>query len=346
MASRYFLNHVIPGMILDKAVLHPDGQVFLPEGTVLDEEHIDKLRKMGTNILGIREIPVRRKEPPPASFTRAYEYATALVRQAFLQMRYCKEMPFQAMKESMLPLIEPLIQSAGNIRHLDFIRQEEDYTFQHSVNVAILNGIIGKWMGLTPGELKELFLTGLLHDAGKTQIPLEILNKPARLNKKEMAAVKLHTAKGIALLQKADAHVSGGVLAGIAHHHERNDGSGYPRGLAAPDIHLYARITAVADVYDAMTSDRVYHKKGTPFSVAEVIHAEMFAKLATAICWAFLNNVRDGLTGATVLLNDGQKAKVICFGRPEGVRPIVKTSDGLFIDLDKNKSLSIAAVID
>jgi len=341
--KRYFLTHAVPGMVLAQAVLHSDGQVLVAAGTILGEEHIQLLRGMEITKIEILETDCDPRRDLPESFTTSYYEIVNTVRQTFAQVRYLNLLPMQELKKVLCWWNEPWLSSAGVLQFLNLVRSEENYVFQHSTNVAIINGLLGKWMGLPPYVQQELILVGLLHDIGKSQIPLEILNKPERLDSNEMEIMKEHAVKGFDLLKKTSG-ISSDVLLGVAQHHERIDGSGYPMGLKAGNIHLYARITAVADCYDAMTSDRVYYKRRTPFTVIEIIHSEMFSKLDPIISSVLMNQLKNIFIGSMVLLSDGRQAEVILLGSDVTIRPTVRTNDGQFIDLEKNRTLSIVAL--
>jgi putative nucleotidyltransferase with HDIG domain len=247
------------------------------------------------------------------------------------------------MKEVAESSIEPFIDTSGILNHLHSVRRQDDYTFHHSMNVAILCGVIGRWIGYRAEEFKDLVLAGLLHDIGKTQIPFEILKKPGRLSSEEMEIMQFHTTRGYNLIKELD--LPRPILFAVLQHHERDDGSGYPLKVTGERVHPFAKIVAVADIYDAMTSDRVYKKKTTPFQAADAIFQEMYNKLDPNICTVFLNNVRDYFIGNVVELSDGRDAEVVYVREFPTVRPTVKTKDGEFIDLDKQKSISIVKLV-
>jgi putative nucleotidyltransferase with HDIG domain len=285
----------------------------------------------------IPETALQRK------FYTDYEDTVSLLRDAFTKIRFFNEVSLAAMRELINDSIEPLINSNGVINHMQMVRRQDDYTFHHSVNVAVICGMLGKWLGYSGDDLKDLMLAGLLHDVGKTQIPIEILNKPGKLTPEEMEIMRLHTIRGYHLV-RGMSNVSRGVIYGVLQHHERFDGSGYPFAVPGDKIHKHAKIIAIADIYDAMTSDRVYHRKASPFAVVEMIVEEMFDKLDPAIGAVFLNNVRDYFVGNIVELSDGRQAEVIYLGQFMASRPIVMTQDQEYIDLECNKSLSIVKV--
>lgn len=341
--KRYFLTHAVPGMVLAQAVRDFDGQVLIAAGTILSDEHLQLLKGTEITKIEILETDCEQRLDLPVTFTTPYREIVNTVRKMFSQVRYLNLLQMQELKKVLHCWNEPWLNSAGVLPFLSLMRSEENYHFQHATNVAIINGLLGKWMGLPPYVQQELILVGLLHDVGKSQIPLEILNKPERLDSNEMEMMREHAVKGFDLLKKTSG-ISSDVLLGVAQHHERVDGSGYPLGLKAGNIHLYARVTAVADCYDAMTSDRVYYKHRTPFAVIEIIHSEMFSKLDPIISSILMNQIKNIFTGSMVLLSDGRQAEVVLLGSAITMRPTVRTNDGHFIDLEKHRELSIVAL--
>lgn len=334
------VNH---GMKLASPVLTESGQIILAEGTVLTDSFIEKLKFMNyeyVNIAAAKEMPATLDNI--ATFDEVYDDTFQVIEDCFFTMRYFKEVPLAEMKELADTSINLMADAAMIFSYLQNIRKQDDYTFRHSINVAIIAGILGKWLGLTGEELKDLILAGLLHDIGKTQIPLTILNKPGKLTPSEMKIIKNHTVEGYKMLL-GELGDKEGILCGVLQHHEKTDGTGYPFGIQGEQIHIFAKIIAVADIYDAMTSDRVYHTKQTPFAVIDEMKQETFGKLDPAVCMTFLRNISDYFIGAKVLLSDGEEAEIIYQGNHG--HPTVCTRQGKFIDLEVNRTISIVSLI-
>ena len=336
------LSSICPGMILGAPIILND-QFYLHSGTELDLDLIDRLHDLGIVSVTIRKGVLARKHgnltPEEKQFVNSYQDTVGKVHQAFDNTRFFKELPLQKMEELADESIDRFVDQPTVINQLQLVRRQDEYTFQHSINVSIIAGIIGKWMGYKSHELRQLVLTGLLHDIGKTQIPLEVLNKPGKLTPDEMAIMKQHTAYGYNLLKNAN--VAPEVIMGALQHHERNDGTGYPLQLSRDKIHEYAKITAIADLYDAMTSNRVYQKKRTPFTVIEILAQEMFSALDPTICMVFLENIRNFLLGGTVLLSDGREGEIVFLDAFSISRIVVATTNGDFIRLDDHKDLKV-----
>lgn len=345
------LKEAKPGMEIGKMVLTSDKKVIISEGTILNDIIIEGLIAWGIRDVFIREqifnddvefkhdFSVNETENQ-RQFYEEYEKTIDVVKSTFCSIRYFKELPLDQMKELAGQAIEKMISRVGVINHIYMMRRQDDYTFHHSINVAIICGILGKWMGITGIKLKELVLAGLLHDVGKMRIPLEILNKPGQLTLDEFEIMKQHTTHGYQMLQQSQT-ISREVSFGILQHHEKMDGSGYPLGVDGSRINEFAKIMAVADVYDAMTSDRVYRGGVVPFVVVEMMVKEMFGKLDPMACSTFLNNVKDYLVGNVVILSDGREAEVIHMGHYLASRPVVFADNGEIIDLEVRKDISI-----
>jgi putative nucleotidyltransferase with HDIG domain len=351
MHKRIFVSDLIPGLEIGKAVVTDDGTVVLTEGTVLTPSLIERLRQWGILTVFIRkemEDGDAVEEEPVLSaqrtFVDGYENIIQNVRKSFEMMRYFKEVPIAQMQELVNNSIEVLLEVPGALNHLHNVKRQDEYTFRHSLNVAVIAGTLGRWLGYSGMGLSNLILTGLVHDIGKTQIPLEILNRPGKLLTSEMDLVKKHTTRGYNLLKNA-AGLSPDILYGVLQHHERIDGSGYPLGVPGEKIHPFAKIIAIADIYDAMTTDRAYQKSASPFDVVQILMQEMFNKLDPEICTVFLNNVRDYFVGNQVELSDGRVGEVLYIGQFVGARPIIRTKDGAFIDLEKRKDIIIKGVV-
>ena len=328
-----------------------DGKAILGKGTMLTDNRIRLLERWGVERVAV-EVGFTSSESRaflPWSFDREtfnqyYKDTVDLVKTAFKSISLFREVPVARMQELANEKIDPLIDAPGVVNHLLMIRHTDDYTFEHSVNVAILSGIIGKWMGITGQDLRDLIFSGLMHDIGKSQVPAEILNKPGKLLPDEMEIMRRHTTRGYFLLKEVP-KVPMVVMLSVLQHHERMDGSGYPLRLKGADIHNFARIIAVADIYDAMTSDRVYRRRTTPYHVIDNLFDQMRAWLDPAVCSKFLYHVRDYFSGNVVMLSDGRQAEIIRPGDfPTGL-PLVRTSDGHFVNLEQKRDIKIYGLV-
>ncbi len=172
----------------------------------------------------------------------------------------------QQQNNEMAALVEDIsrsiVRNSAALLTLVRLRSRDEYTYLHSVAVAVLMVGLAQQLGLPEDQVREAGIGGMLHDIGKMMVPLDILNKPGRLTPEEYETAKVHPTEGHALLRRVG--TSQGVLDAAFHHHEKMDGSGYPRGLAGADIPLLARMGAICDVYDALTSERPYKTPWSP----------------------------------------------------------------------------------
>jgi HD-GYP domain-containing protein (c-di-GMP phosphodiesterase class II) len=173
-------------------------------------------------------------------------------------------------------LLKEVQDKASKLNSLREIRIDEHYHISHNINVASIATILGVKIGLKQDELKLLMLAGLVHDVGKIKIPIQILLKPDKLTSKEFELVKLHVPLGYKIV-KDEIGLHKTVCRTVMEHHERYDGSGYPRRLSGHDQHQFSQIIAVADIFDALSSNRVYAKPKTPAEIVKEMLAVSYA---------------------------------------------------------------------
>lgn len=231
-------------------------------------------------------------------------------------------------------LIDSLSAKKDILINIADIKMYDDYTYHHSLSVSIMAIAIGIELGLTNQMLNELGLAGLLHDIGKVAVPIEIINKPGRLTPEEFDIVKMHPVHAANHLRERNL-VNENVYAGIVGHHEKLDGSGYPQKLSGTDIHPYARILAVADVYDALTSNRPYRTPSPPNEAIEYVMGGMGTHFDERVVHAFLRKVAPYPIGSKVQLSNGETAYVMKNYPDQPLRPMVAV-----IGKDKTYDLS------
>ena len=347
--SRYYvLEDLRPGMVVAKEVLSPTDQVILSEGTELTDKLIAGLRFWEIKMVAIRissearsrEKTVQPKGAVQKQFFGEYEAVSEEVAQQFDQIRQTQEVPLPELKAFVQNHLLQMVNAVGVVNHLHMLQQAGGPLFQHAMNVAMICGVIGRWLDLGHKELQELVLAGLLHDIGKVQLPEEYQDMAEPSDPAQAALYRRHTFYGYQLLKKCPG-IPENVKFAVFQHHEKMDGSGYPLGLYGPQIHPVARIVSVANLYDRRTAGQDETSRMSPFAVAEMMLEEMFGTLDPATCLVFLNNVRDYFTGNVVELSDGRVAEVVHPGRFMATRPMVRTMDGLFIDLEKERGLRI-----
>lgn len=218
-----------------------------------------------------------------------------------------------------------------------------DSIYRHSVNVSAVSFILGKWLGLDENEITLLTYSAILHDFGKTKISDAIINKTSSLTYKENEIFKTHPILGYNFVKDIP-YLNTAVGQGILMHHERLDGSGYPLGLKSDKIHKFAKIIAIADLFDEINSARYGKEPTSPFEALQIIQDESNTKLDPLYCSMFLNHVKNFYIGENVLLNTGISCKVIDIDIDNLTKPFL-LHDGEFFDLNKETDLYVTKLI-
>lgn len=227
------------------------------------------------------------------------------------------------MREVAQRMMESTSRHPGALLSLVGLKTKDDYTFSHCVAVGAFMIALGKQLGLSEDELREAGTAGLLHDVGKSHIPAEILNKPGRLTESEFAVVRTHPELGYQTLLETG-YAESGALEVVHHHHERLDGKGYPDRLDSTQITRLMRMSTVADVYDAVTSERVYHEAMPPTGALQMLLSNAGAQFDSDIVRAFIKTVGIYPNRSLVRLRSGRLAVVLEQHTANTITPIVK----------------------
>lgn len=229
------------------------------------------------------------------------------------------------------------------IKCLNELRSSDQYLYSHSVNVSFYGMLLGKWLCLTKNEINKIVQAGLLHDIGKTKVPTEILNKKGKLDFKEFEEMKKHTIYGYNMVKEMYI-ISDEVKEAILMHHERMNKSGYPMGKGGEQLSLYSKIIAIADAYDAITSERIYKKRDTPFTAFEIIQSYSIDCFDIHMMNIFLGNLAACYIGAKVLLSNEATGEILYVPPHAITRPIISVGSE-YIDLSKESNLRITAML-
>jgi HD-GYP domain-containing protein (c-di-GMP phosphodiesterase class II) len=319
-------------MIIGKCVFSSDGRFLLGNDVVLNAKYISRLQKVGIDSVYVKSSLQEETEIPETVSEETRQQSLIAVKKALKSVQLNEKINIEEMRSMAKAIVNEVILNSRTLVHLNDIRTHDDYTFSHSVNVCILATVLGLAMGYSETRLRELALGGLLHDLGKMIVPCEILNKPGKLTEDELVLVKRHSESGFEILRRQ--HDMPLLASHIAfQHHEKVDGSGYPRGLAKDEIHEYARIVAIADVYDALISDRSYRPGMLPHQAYEILHASANSHFDEDILEMFFRYIAIYPIGTMVQLNTGEIGIVTEIFPRLQARPVVS------VIIDKNGNL-------
>ena len=337
------LSEAMPGMLIAEPIRNLEtGLVYVGQNQELSADAIQKLK-----VNEIREIKIfvntwdhvwKISKETKEDYKKCTETAKSLLNQ--IANNECVD--FVAFKDVKNEITQRFSDNYKVIGCINLFKMADSYTYTHSINVALLSTLIGKWMNYGETMQDSLMLAGLLYDIGKMKIDKKILNKPDKLTNEEFEEIKKHSIYSYELI-KENKEIPLNVKAGILMHHERMDGSGYPYGVYDENINEIAKVLAIADAYDAMISDRPYQKKRSPFEVMQLMQEGILGKLDTKILLTFLSHIAPYYIGIYVTLNTGEIGEVVAINPQCIYKPIIKVKDR-YIDLYKDHATKIVDI--
>lgn len=316
---------LVPGMILAKDVLQNNGILLLNKDTVLTAELITKLKFWGFSEVEVEEPPISLKDQEEAAI--APQIAAARDRvvgitETMMSSGDAKDIDPNLLRGMVGDLGSQIDLNSNVLLNLSHIKTHDNYLFAHVTNVAILAMIIGKGLKLSDQELKNLGLSALLHDSGMTKINRSFYDKSQALSAEEWLEIKRHPDYSLELLKQSGSFTED-ILRGVHEHHERVNGCGYPRGIKGPDMHLFGKIIAVADVYDACISPRKHRKRMTPYEALKNLLGQPHL-FDIKILKSFVASMAIYPIGSIIKLNTGETAKVIGVNQGAPFRPEIR----------------------
>ncbi|HEY8349286.1 MAG TPA: HD-GYP domain-containing protein [Clostridia bacterium] len=329
-----------PGMKIAEDIFNEYGAVIVTDGTVLDDNMIGRIADLGFTRIRIYDtegdiIAVSESE----LFRAQYNENVNSVKSILHDISSGKEIDAERVNYATSSILSKINENREIVGCISEMRAAGEYLYTHSINVALLSMLLGKWLKYDYSRLKSLVTSAFLHDIGKSKVPPEILNKPGPLDEDEFGEIRKHCMIGYELA-KSFPGMNEDILKGILQHHEREDGSGYPLGLKGDRIHETARIIAVADIYDAMTSNRYYKERACPFEVIEYIEKEHLGTLDHRITSTFLRNIASYYIGEFVKLSSGETGEIVYINPYNISKPIVKCGDR-YVDLSTDSKIRI-----
>lgn len=311
------VNSLQAGVCLAKPVYNEHGSTLINKGISLTARMIERLDSLGISYVYIEDGRIEHIGVSDSISEKLRREAISFVESSFnrivneskQQQSFLLEKSMKGVVSLVRNFIRELKQNANVLNLLTDIYIYDDYVYSHSVNVTMYALALGMELKLSDNDLETLGIGALLHDVGKVSISPDILDKPGKLTVEEFEEIKKHAEYGFELLRKVPT-----LSLLVAHcayqHHERLDGSGYPRGLKGSHIHLFGKILAIADVYDAVTSHRVYRKAMLPHEGLEILYAGAGTLFDKQMVESFRKAVAVYPVGLGVVLSDGRKGVV------------------------------------
>ncbi len=352
------------GMIIDQSIVDRAGRILIARNTPMDNFHKASLLKMGIGGVYIREGEEDEKKEEndnnqvvvSAEVQKVIEKNTVQDRAKVnlsesVKARVAEGIQYlyndtesSGFTSTTKNITDDLMKAINNNDALavdiSALKVSDEYTFKHSVDVATMAMIVAKKHGLSESDVYEIGISGLLHDVGKSKIPNEVLNKAGKLTDDEFAMMKQHSLFGYGILKEKD-DLSNQIKMGVLQHHEKMNARGYPMSVGADSINLFARIISVADIYDALVTERPYKKPFSPRDAVEMIMS-MTDELDINVMKSFLESVILYPVGTDVELSTGELARVVANNPQYVLRPkVVGIQSGKTYDLADIKNASI-----
>lgn len=344
VAEDIFANTQYPIIFKNTKITHEHVHIFkafnISDILVFKDNSTTISTDIETNEV-IVEIPI----PEVTPFERHYEDAIVQVKKEFTNWQAGAKIDITKVRGMMLPLIEGVLEDRSYIFDLNSYSNPIDYVYHHCIATGLISGIITQKLGYERGIAIQMAIAGMLSDCGMAKIPVRIRDKKTTLTKDEFLEIRKHPIYSYQMVKDLTA-LKTDMKVAVFQHHERLDGSGYPKGDRGSSISLYSQIIAVADVFHAMTSERLYRTKQSTFKVIEMIKESEFGKFDIKVVQALIDIVADLPIGTKVELSNLEQGEVIFINKYSPTRPMIKLlNTGEIVDLSTIRNFHIARVI-
>jgi HD-GYP domain-containing protein (c-di-GMP phosphodiesterase class II) len=270
---------------------------------------------------------------------KAYQNTKKTVNQILESFKSGREIDMSQAREVINECVDSIFNNKDSLLWFTLIKNRDLYTSEHCLNVAILSIAFGRYLGHSEQTLKTIGLCGLLHDVGKIKIPLEVLNKEGSFTQEEFEIMKQHPILGRDYLVK-QGHIIAEAIDTAYCHHEKIDGSGYPEGLKGPQIPYYAKLVAITDAYDAITSDRVYQHVRTTLQAQKILYEAAGSHFDETLVKAFIQWLGIYPPGSIVEMTNGEAGIVL------SVNPKIKLKPRVLLLVDEEKRSQPQRIVD
>ncbi len=324
----------IIGCFLGNDVYTVMGNMVVPEDTLITEYILKKLISFGIEKVSTYKINTIRGDEYIDSTDINNEQKKYIenVNKAKLLLQNLasgKKLDFGVAEEISENVYSKINDCSSLMDCVNSVRIADEYTYSHMVNVSAYAMLLAKWMGLSKDQVKDVVMAGILHDVGKSQIPMDILNKKGSLNENEFEIMKKHTVYGFEII-KNNKDINMDVKRAVIMHHEKEDGSGYPFGIKGIQKNLYAKILTVADIFDAITSNRVYSTRQTPFTAFKELERIGYDVVDPKVMMAMFCNMPNYYVGSKVRMQNGEIGEVVYVPYQCAYAPIIKVNERFY----------------
>lgn len=342
------INEVQIGMVssIDISI---EGTVLLAKGVAITEPIMEKLKenyfidKIEVYLNNDLSEPLVIKAKTVEELETTFNELSSNLENIFYSISTSDAPKMNEIKNFSRKIQEEFNATGIVIRNIVFYGSGDDSIYRHSVNVAAISFILGKWLGFDEKELNLLTYAAILHDFGKLQINKDILNKKEALTLEESEIYNTHPVLAYHFLKQLP-YINPSVSLAVLMHHERMDGSGYPLHIKEEKIPKFAKIIAIADLFDEVSSNRYSRKINGPLDVLKVIQEESVSKLDGTYCNMFLNHIVNYYMGENALLNDDRCCKIIQVKINDLTKPILLDENG-FLDLKQEIDLYVKKLV-
>lgn len=332
--QRVLVSELKIGMVTARNVFNAEGKLLLAAGQEVTESYIRRLQDLSIYAIYVRNPYFSDVEIPTIIDEETRQSSIQTVKRGLEALRNKRaDLAVAEFQQSARRIVAEIIRNRQAMIHLTEIRAHDDCTFAHSVDVCILSVLVATAMDYPESRLNELAVGALMHDVGKLQVGQNLLIKPDKLTDEEMVQMRRHPWLGFEILRAQRGQLSIPSIHVALQHHEKYDGTGYPRGLAGTDIHEFSRIVSIVDVYDAVTSDRPYRKALLPHEAYELMLVSGSQHFDPEILPIFLGKIALYPVGTAVRLNTGDIGVVTLVEPGWPTRPAVR------LIMDKHRRL-------
>ncbi len=338
------------GYEIAEDVLNSSGSLIITKDTIVNETIRQRLVAFKVDRIAVcpRMNMINTVNNPKAdiiAFKTKYQNSVNSVKAIINDLAAGRGLDNEKIYEISDSLYENMYSNIAVTECLNKIKLVDEYTYSHCINVSLYSMLIGKWLELPENEIKLLMIAGILHDVGKSKIPIDILNKKGPLTQEEFEVIKTHPLLGFEIIKDVTG-INTKVKEAVLMHHEKENGTGYPFGIKSGSISSFAKIISIADAFDALTSERVYKKRQTPFDTFRDFERIGIGEgyYDPGILLKFIHNISQYYVGSRVRMSTGKFGEIV-YVPPHNISSPVVRVNGSFIDLSAQRGIKIIEML-